>query len=429
MADQREELQQTQDDVKRLQEGMLALRRAKEAATNPADIAALGKQIRATALDLAEAGMKANLLGKEVADLDQKSARAKLALAGVGAAGALAFAQIAAGVTRTVSVGAPAQFELWQRSTADLAAVVGQTLVPALEKLTEMTRSVADFFLNLDEPTQRVIVNFATFAVGLKLVATIAGPVLGALTAMRAGVLALNVALGATGAGAVLALVVGLLGLIAQGKGGATFAGLGKSLAAVGQAFGALFKAVEPIVNVLARLAQSVFRALGSSLQGVAAALSAVASLIGVVLKAVEPLLTFLANTIGVVAEGISSILGNSSEAGSKTAGRVGAGAGAFGIQGGIVAYALDLISGKTGTSATAGTKSSVGAAPIAPTFLSGEALQKKILEAGLTAGGKPAAERTADDVGDIKNLLKDRLKPQSGVSEAKGDARDAMNT
>jgi hypothetical protein len=373
MADQREELKETQDLIQGLQERMLLLRREKEQAVDPAKIDSLNRFLRATALSLAEAAFKANTLGKELKELDERSTRAKFTLAAVGVAGALAFQQIAAGVLKTTSIGAPAEFELWQRATADLAAVIGQMVVPALEMLTQWTRNVADYILNLEPGTQKMILNFASFAVGLKLVATIAGPVLGAMVALKSGVVALNAVLGATGTGAILALLAGTLGLIARGDASGPFSRLAASLQKVGEAVLSLFATLEPILN-------------------------------------------FLADTVARLVEGLAWLLSNAPEAGGKSTGktlaRVGGGAAAGaaigsvvpilgtalgGLLGGLGGLAADLLSSESAPGAAARRKSSVGAAPVQPTFLSGEALFKKTLEAGLMAGGKTTAERTAD--------------------------------
>lgn len=80
----------------------------------------------------------------------------------VGAA-TLGFGLVTAKVLGTVSVFNPAAFDRFTWAGKDLAAVLGEMLVPTLEKMTFFVRSVADWIVNLSPETKKLVGQFATF--------------------------------------------------------------------------------------------------------------------------------------------------------------------------------------------------------------------------------------------------------------------------
>lgn len=104
----------------------------------------------------------------------------------------------------TTAMASPVMTERFQQAVNDLSAVVGRTLLPWLEKLTDGIRSVADWFVGISPEGKKLIGNF----IGIGTAILVAIPVISRLSTA------------ATMASAALTSLAGTAGVTGGGRGG-----------------------------------------------------------------------------------------------------------------------------------------------------------------------------------------------------------------
>jgi len=164
-----------------------------------------------------------------------------------------------------VQLASPAAVVRFNQVLRDTQAVIGQILLPVLERFTLFLRKIGDALISLDAPTKKVLAGFgagagltgvviALAAAGTLLVRTLGGlPVLLAPVAQVVGavvkVFAAVVGVGAQVARVVTALVEALLRLVGAVAGG-VLSVIGRR---VGLPAGALVTALEYLASALER--------------------------------------------------------------------------------------------------------------------------------------------------------------------------------
>lgn len=133
-------------------------------------------------------------------------------------------------VARFVEKASPITIMRWQQATSDLQAVIGKALVPVLERVTAMVRTLADAFVSLSPQAKQL-------ATGLGIGAGVGGAISALVTA---GSLFIKVFGGIPVLiGTLVGAFVGVASTMSSGK-------------AIFAAFGAVVKAVSAIIESLA---------------------------------------------------------------------------------------------------------------------------------------------------------------------------------
>jgi hypothetical protein len=127
----------------------------------------------------------------------------------------------------TTALAGQWQFEMFKRASADLAGVIGQTMLPYLKDLTSAIRATADWFLNLPAPIKKAIGATIVWTAGVLVIIPI-------YTRLAAAATQAYLALSRLGGGGVggfgksAAFIGGgaLIGGMIGGEGGAVIGGL-----------------------------------------------------------------------------------------------------------------------------------------------------------------------------------------------------------
>lgn len=96
------------------------------------------------------------------------------------------FQKVSSTLTETVGAFNPAAVMRFEGALADLTAVAGQILLPALEKMTEVVREVGKWFYNLDPGTKKLIATLAAAGAAVAALGSamvVIGPIVATITA------------------------------------------------------------------------------------------------------------------------------------------------------------------------------------------------------------------------------------------------------
>lgn len=212
-------------------------------------------------------------------------------------------ANLGGSLARFVQLSNPGAVFRFTFALRDLQAVIGQTLTPALESVTRLTRQVADALASLNLPSKSLLSTLA----GAGPAAAGAAGVTAALVKM-AGLGAAAGPLGAVAAVVVLALEkAGELDRVVR----ATVTGIGSLIQAVAgpmnAALAAIGKAIAPVVESIGAVAGAFGSVLAPVFQAAAAVVAPLAGafkIVATVLNPVVKLFAALAEVIGTFAEG-----------------------------------------------------------------------------------------------------------------------------